>query len=121
MPSPTVDYILGDALMHSHVAGDINGLDTTYGRKKAVVTKTSTYTATTLDEVIICNKTTAMTINLPAATGSGQTYSVKSINTGAITVDANSSETIDGALTQVIYQWESITVVDYVTGAWIII
>lgn len=91
------------------------------GDQLAVVTKTADYTAAANDEVIVCNKTTAMTITLPAATGSGQTYSIKNINTGAVTIDGNSADTIDGALTQIIYQWEGIRVHDYAANAWVVI
>lgn len=92
------------------------------GQKVAVSTKTTTYTATSSDYIILGNHaSTPFTINLPAATGSGQVFIIKNINTAAVTVDANASETIDGSLTQVLATNNSITIVDYATGLWAII
>lgn len=84
-----------------------------------VVTDTTTETAT--DGSIICNKGSAMTVNLLAATGSGRIRIVKNIGAGAVTVDANASETIDGDATQELTTYESIILHDYASGAWAII
>jgi hypothetical protein len=58
---------------------------------------------TTLDgsyEVILCNKTTTMTVNLPtAANFKGKTFTIKNINIGVVTIDPYLSETIDGKTT----------------------
>lgn len=73
------------------------------------------YTASINDFCILVNATGGATIiNLPAAaTVSGYIYVVKktdsSVNT--VTIDANASETIDGALTRVLsYQYASVTI-----------
>lgn len=63
-------------------------------------TKVSAITAnTTLDinySVVLCNSSSAMTVTLPAAaTCSGRQYTIKNINTGAVTITPNGSETID--------------------------
>lgn len=87
----------------------------------AVSIVTTTYTILSTDEVIVCNSTTPFTVTLPAATGSGQTYAVKNINTGIITLEGNSSDKIDGELNQTINQWEDIQLTDYAANAWIII
>lgn len=100
---------------------DKKGLIKSSGRKSALVTKTDNYIVTTNDEIIICNKATAMTITLLAATGSGQTYHIKNIGAGVVTIDANGTELIDGAETKTINQWEFITVVDGASGNWYII
>lgn len=64
------------------------------------VAKTSTYTATISDFTIDCT-TGTFTVNLPTAVGiTGRIYVIKNTGTGVITIDANSTETIDGALTQ---------------------
>jgi hypothetical protein len=67
-----------------------------------VVTRTSTYTATTADGTILCSGG-AFTINLYTAVGNvGREITIiktDSSLTNIITVDANSTETIDGALT----------------------
>ena len=87
----------------------------------AVAVKTDTYNATMADATIVCNKTSAMTVNLPAATGSGHALHIKNINTGVVTVEADGTETVDGETNQTVNQWESISVVDYLSGKWCII
>jgi hypothetical protein len=97
------------------------GTHTTTGRRRAVVTKTADYTAAATDEVIVCDKATAMTITLPAATGTGQWFAIGSIGAGAVTVDGSGADVIDGSATQVIYQYDTIQIVDYAAGAWKVI
>jgi hypothetical protein len=83
------------------------------GGISSVETKTGDYTADTDDDVILCNAA-ALTITLPASSGNtGQTYYIKNIHaTGVATIDANGSETIDGALKKYITtQYESLTIV----------
>jgi hypothetical protein len=92
----------------------------TSGRIEAVSTKTTTYVLTAADENIICNSTTAFTVTLPSATGSGRRYKIKNINTGTITIDGDSSDTIDGSTTVNLIQWEAVQLVDYVANKWII-
>lgn len=87
----------------------------------STVTKTGDYTASSSDDIIVCNKATAMTITLPAATGGGKIYWIKSIGAGVVTVDPNLSETIDGENTQTVQQWECICIHDYASGVWAII
>ena len=85
------------------------------------VIATATYTATANDELIVCNRTTAMTVNLPAATGSGKRYSIANVNIGAVTVDGLLSETINGDTTQLVDQWACMDIIDYALGKWVII
>lgn len=61
-----------------------------------VAVKVGTYTLTTADDFVSCTGTFA--VNLPAATGSGKRFYVKSIN-GTITVTPNGADTIDGNAT----------------------
>lgn len=99
----------------------VNARLTTMGNRQAVATKTTTYTLTGTDEVIVCNSTTAFTVTLPVASGSGQHYTIKNINTGIITVEGDTSDTIDGELNQSLDRWDSIQLVDYAANAWIIV
>jgi len=69
------------------------------------------------DETIICNKTTAFTVTLPAGVV-GQRFNIKNINTGTVTVEGDSSDTIDGELNQSIYQWESIQLQCHIANTW---
>jgi hypothetical protein len=57
---------------------------------------------------------------LPEATGSGQLIIIKNINTGTVTIDAN-SDTVDGDASISLYQWEAAQVVDYAADKWVII
>jgi hypothetical protein len=69
----------------------------------------------------ICNSASPFTVTLPAATGSTKRLTIKNIGAGLITVDGASSETIDGQLTQQLAQYDCMTIIDYVSGAWAII
>lgn len=89
------------------------------------VAKTANYTATEADEVINCDATGgAFTITLPAVatTRAGKVYTIRKLDTAnSVVVDANSTETINGDLTQILFlQYSFLTIVN--TGAtWAII
>ena len=100
---------------------DSDGVTNTNGRIRNLVIKTDTYTILKGDEIIICNKGTAMTINLPLATGSGRIFDIKNIGAGTVTIDGNTTDEIDGQTTQEINQWDSIKIVDYASNNWVII
>ena len=76
----------------------------------AIATKTTTYTITSSDFLLLCNGT--FTITLPTPVGiSGRMYFVKNIGTGIVTL-ATAAATIDGQSTQIISaQYESITII----------
>ena len=82
--------------------------------KLAVTTKTTNYTATTSDNVILVNASSGdVTITLPASS-SGLNFTVKKIDSSSntVTVASNGSETIDGSSTQVIIsQYDAISLV----------
>ncbi len=68
----------------------------------------SPYTASLKNTILVDTSGGAVTINLPAvASNVDKVYYVKKItsDTNQITIDGNASETIDGALTQVIGQY----------------
>jgi hypothetical protein len=100
---------------------DVSAFIISHGRKLAVTVQTADYVVANTIDVVIANKTTAMTVTLPDASASGRRITIKNINTGVVTVDGEGSDTIDGVTTQALYQWESITVVDYVDEGWVII
>jgi|TARA_B110000908_G_scaffold129508_1_gene152201 hypothetical protein len=89
------------------------------------VTNTITNNAATNEDGIFIADTTSnpITIVLPTAVGNhGKMFMVKKIAAGnTVTIDANASETIDGAATKVLSaQWESVTIIS--NGAnWFII
>jgi hypothetical protein len=71
-----------------------------------IVSKTTTYAATVADEYILCDASGgAFTVTLPTAVGiNGKAFSIKKTDSSgnAVTVDADGTETIDGALTKLI-------------------
>ena len=86
----------------------------------AVVKKTGDYTLTANDHTVVF--TADATASLPAATGSGIIYVIKAIGSSvSVIIDANGSETIDGELTQTLYDGDAAQVQDVATGEWYII
>ena len=70
--------------------------------KQSVVSKTTTYTAASSDDVILVSTASAWTLSLPTAVGiSGKIYVIKktSTDTNQLTIDPNGTETIDGQTT----------------------
>jgi hypothetical protein len=86
-----------------------------------VTIQTTTYTVLSTDNLVVCNSTTAFTVTLPAASGSGKIYHIKNINSGTVTLEGNSSDTIDGDLNVPIIQWDDVSVIDYAANKWVIV
>jgi hypothetical protein len=100
----------------------LDGHDSTYFQSVGnvrVVTATTTEIAD--DRLIVCNKATSMTVNLLAASGSKRIIEIANINNGAVTVDGNSGDTIDGELTQVLGNGDCMNIKDYAANKWVII
>lgn len=85
------------------------------------VVKIDTYTATASDYLIVCNKGSAMDIELPTATGSNKEYKIKNIGAGVVTVNGLGAEVIDSANTKTLNQWDSVDIIDYIAGKWVIV
>jgi len=79
------------------------------------------YTVGVSDTLIICDSAIAVQVNLPVAVGAGRQISIASIGVGAVTVEGNGTDTIDGALNQIITQWDTIKIADYTANTWKII
>ena len=79
----------------------------------SVSTTPYTDTATSGTKVLLVTASSAITINLPTAVGNTATYIIKKISgANSVTVDAFSTQTIDGGLTAVLNKvYESITLV----------
>lgn len=77
-----------------------------------VTAVTSTYTATANDYSILVNTNSAVTINLPTASGiDGRIYVIKRLGSSTITIDPFSFQTVDGAFTRLLSnQYNSVTV-----------
>lgn len=109
--------LIQDKLTPAQIAfinsGTISGLG-------AYVEKTANYTLTSSDFTVNCTSGT-FTITLPSAIGiTARAYEITNTGSGIITLDAFGSETIQGDLTQTIYQDETFLVRS--TGAnWIVV
>jgi hypothetical protein len=85
--------------------------------KQNVTTKTGAYTATSSDDLILCDASGgAFTVTLPAAsTNSGLILTIKKTDNSLankVTIDGNGSETIDGATTRKLCtQYESYRII----------
>ena len=113
---------IGSADVPGNVVRVVSGLLTVGGNPlvHAYAAKTTAYTVTTADKIVNATSGT-FTITLPTAVGiTGQEFVIKNSGSGVVTVDGNSTETIDGATTVDLNQYDSITVVS--DGAnWIVI
>lgn len=93
----------------------------THAYKSTPCIVTTTYTVLPANDIVIGNSTTGFTITMMPATGSGRKVTIKNINTGNVTIEGDSSDTIDGSLNAILVQWDSITVYDYAANSWCII
>lgn len=71
-----------------------------------------TWTITSQQSVLIYEGTTNTTWTLPPLGNTGQQFIIKNVGTAALTIDGDGTETIDGALTLKLNQWDSVTLVD---------
>lgn len=81
----------------------------------------ATYTALVTDYLIVCDKGSAMDIELPTATGSNKMFKIKNIGAGTVTVNGFGAEVIDSANTKTLAQWASVEIIDYAAGKWVIV
>jgi hypothetical protein len=103
------------ATITAKTAHDIKNLN-------SVETSASPYTVQELDDAIICKRLTDMDVYIPAATGSERIVHVKNIEDVTVYIVPDGFDFIDGENVSVeVYQWETITVMDYDVGKWIII
>jgi hypothetical protein len=74
--------------------------------------------------LVIGNKASAFTISLPPSTGTRRVIIIGNINTGVVTIQADTTgtaDTIDGESSQTLIQYESMQLVDYNNDAWIVV
>ena len=73
--------------------------------KSNITTVTGAATLDEEDEIVLCTGT--FTVTLPAAASfTNKRYYVKNVSTGVITVDGDSSETVDNETTQELLQYD---------------
>lgn len=123
------DWHIADNDSTNHTSTNIptiNGLNPYIKGNKGFEVETKFYRAITAlrtlglnDEEVDCTSGT-FTVTLPTAVNArGRHYIVKNSGTGVITVDGNSSETIDGDLTVTLSQGEAVTITSNGTN-WIV-
>lgn len=95
-----------------------NNLDKYIGRM-SLKSLTAAATLTANDDVALCNGTFTVTLP-PAAATKGRSYYIKNVGSGTITIDGNSSETIDGSTTKSLTQYQHRLIVSDGTEWWII-
>lgn len=114
-------YGIQETVLGLHGIAPINRTNIVDVNKLVKTIETDTYTVEDTDEVIICNKATAMFIYLPTTTGTGQRLYIVNVNTGIVTIDASATETINDELTIDLYQWDCLEIISYDTGKWAIL
>lgn len=114
--SQVASNMTGNSVIYETSTDKVSNKSTTVaGLSLATVVKTSNYVVTALDSTLLCNALGgAITITLPSAASiPGRLLTIKKTDSSiySITVDANSTETIDGELTvSISYQYESVTI-----------
>ena len=122
-----LDYDVVLDVLHATVDSefDLSG-STSYHVKFDIRNISSTYTGLTNDEYIRCSGTTesgsTYTLYLPFATGSGNLLTIKNLDTGVITVEAQTYQTIDYSSAPIILnQYDVSRLIDASTNNWDII
>jgi len=102
--------------LEADVSIDLNGAVTI-----SKSTPTDTYVVLATDHLVLCNKTSAFNVTLPAASGSGRELIIKNINTGVATICGNGADTIDGSNTFALNnQYDGVTIIDAAANVWYI-
>jgi hypothetical protein len=84
-----------------------------------ITTTSAAYTLTTADDYLICNSGTNFTVTVPLAAASRFQYMIKNINTGTVTVQVNTADTLDGAASMTLNQWQYVRILDLTVGQWL--
>lgn len=98
-----------------------NTLSFSGARYGAVVVVVADYVVLSADNHVVCNRATAMTVTLPAATGSGREIIVSNVNLGDVLFVLNGADTINGEVTEYVYAGETLVLRDYAAGKWVVV
>ena len=102
----------------STVGFPINGTNLLEAKTYQIITSTSTISCAPTYVLYVGNGS-SITFNLTTAGGiNGTLMRFKNIHSTSLTIDANSSETIDGSATKVLAQWATCTLMAY-EGNWV--
>jgi len=96
----------------------VGGLITNGGIIGKITTVTDTYIILGTDETIVGNKASPFTMTLPV-TIIGTKYVIKNKGVGAITIEGNGIDLVNGNLNQILYSWEGATFQCDASGSWI--
>lgn len=77
------------------------------------------HTAAATNRLITVSHTSAVTLNLPSTASSLSCVTIKNIGLGILTIDASSTQTIDGSLTYILNADESVTLI-VSSGNWLV-
>jgi len=126
-PAAGLGYLwVKDTAPSTLIFTDDDGTDVTLGASVNITTYTSgIHSVDVSDYMIVADATSgAITLNLPAvSSNTGKVYNIKKIDSSlnTVTIDGNSSETIDDSTTIVLNsQYDSVTIVCDGTEWWII-
>lgn len=130
LPAPQIEYRKAQAdqlnntlrLYFNQLDSTLRGIMATQASTvsvKAYRAVSATTTVTVTDFLVDCTSGT-FTVNLPTAVGiQGQEFEVKNSGTGTITVDPSGAETIDGASTKTLAQYDAVRIMSTGTN-WIV-
>jgi len=88
---------------------------------KTIASTPIDYTMTANDCVVVCDKITTLCVYLLSATGSGRENYIKNINSGPTYICAQVGDVIDDVGTQILSQWDALSIIDVRANAWIIL
>lgn len=117
---PVINYTATDHSTLSKLGFAESGHTGFEPESKTTIIVTDTYTILTTDSIVVCDKPTPFTVTLPAAVV-GRVFNIKNIGAGAVTLEGDGADTIDGVANQSILQWDSFTVHCYIANKWGII
>lgn len=107
-------YNTTDDVFKGRINGSTKTLATTDATSSGYVAKTTNYTVVAGDARYLIDATSGtwtLTLTAAATLGSGFTFRFRNTGTGIITIDPNSSETVDGNTTIKVYPGEAFDIV----------
>lgn len=121
-----VDTLIGRSTAGSGDAAEIpcNAVGRSNLAPTVRVITTDAQTVAVGDGTIIMNPVAIATLNLPVVDSAmiGKVITIKNVSIYTITIDANTTDTIDGALTySLVSQYESVTLLAAATNTWYIL
>jgi hypothetical protein len=112
LPATTLNATVRDDMLHLYQSK---------GNVRAIVTKTTPYTLTAGDGIVMCNGTFTVTVPTPATFGATTVFTIKNIGSSGVTTINLSGQTADGRSS-----WSLYNQYDYITiategGAWYVV